>query len=89
MLVINWTACGVNVACNILLADPLSEECFKEVSIDGSCTLPLDEGAATFCVDCEQFPDAQDSAWISMTVLAAVVLALVATAAVLAWKIRQ
>ena len=85
----NWTACRVNVVCNNLLAEPPSEVCFKEASIDGSCTLPLDEGAATFCVDREQFPDAQDSAWISMTVLAAVVLALVVTAAVLAWKNRQ
>ena len=77
--------------CIIVFAEPPASECFEEVSIDDSCTFPVDEGAATLCVGPEQTAAAQESVWIIATaVLTAVILALVAIAAVLiVRKIRQ
>ena len=67
----------------------IPEECFKEVSIDFSCTGALDEESPALCSS-DQRPDAQLSAWIAMTVLAATVVALVAVGAVLVVRqIRQ
>ena len=62
------------------------DDCFKEVSIDGSCTFLVEEGAATFCVGA-QHPDTQEVAWVAVAVFAAVVLALVTIAAV--WTVRR
>ena len=69
--------------------NPPPEECFKGVSIDYSCTLPVDEGSAEMCTG-DLAPDAQFGAWIAMTVLAAIVVALVVIGAIITLKqIRQ
>ena len=71
-------------ACIIIFAEPPASECFEEVSIDDSCTFPVDEGAATLCVGHEQTAAAQESVWIiATTILAAVILAIVAAGAAL------
>ena len=74
--------------CNMLAGPPL-RECFEEASIDDSCTFPVDEGAATFCVGTKH-SDVQETAWIAVGVLGAVVLALVTIFAVgTVWYTRQ
>ena len=71
--------------CN-MLAGPPPRGCFEEASIDDSCTFPVDEGAATFCVG----SDVQETAWIAVGVLGAVALALVTiVAAGTVWYTRQ
>ena len=88
--VVNW--CNVHcISCGEygeIHAEPPSEVCFKEVSIDVSCTLTVDEGSAAFCVG-EERPDAQLGAWIAMTASVATVVAFVAIGAVVACQMMK
>lgn len=79
-----WIGLQIYWVCITIFAGRPAPECFEEVSIDDSCTFLMEEGVATLCVGPEQTAAAQESVWIiATTVLAAVILAIVAVGAVL------